>query len=203
MTASVRRRHDAMAAGLVRAENEACSSDRPETSTMHPSATHRLSSLAAGAAVLITLLGAAAAQAQVTVVAQPNHEVLLASPDPRIAANKRFVYDFWREVFEGGHMELADKYMAESYIQHNPNVATGRAPFIEFFSKRVKPQPIEAKVKAPLVAIVADGDLVVLSFVREGVDPKDPAKKYTTTWFDMFRLESGKIAEHWDPAPKL
>jgi len=33
--------------------------------------------------------------------------------------------------------------------------------------------------------------------------PKDPAKKYTTTWFDMFRLESGKIAEHWDPAPKL
>ena len=27
-----------------------------------------------------------------------------------------------------------------------------------------------------------------------------PAKKYTTTWFDMFRIENGKIAEHWDPA---
>jgi predicted SnoaL-like aldol condensation-catalyzing enzyme len=170
---------------------------------MHAPTTHRLGSLVAGAAVLVSLLGATAAQAQVAVVAQPNHEALLASPDPRIAASKRLVYDFWREVFEGGHMELADKYMAESYIQHNPNVATGRAAFIEFFSKRVKPQPIDAKVRAPLVAIVADGDLVVLSFVREGVDPKDPAKKYTTTWFDMFRLESGKIAEHWDPAPKL
>jgi predicted SnoaL-like aldol condensation-catalyzing enzyme len=144
-----------------------------------------------------------AASAQLAVVAQPNHELLLASSDAHLAANKRLVYDFWREVFEGGHMELADKYMAESYIQHNPNVATGRAAFIEAFSKRVKPQAIEAKVKAPIVAIVAEGDLVVFGFVREGTDPKDVAKKYTTTWFDMFRIESGKIAEHWDSAPKF
>jgi len=142
-------------------------------------------------------------EAQVTVVAQENHESLLASGDARAAANKRLVYDFWREVFEGGHMELADKYMAEHYIQHNPNVPTGRAAFIEAFSKRVKPQAIEARVKAPLVSIVAEGDLVVLSFVREGVDPKDASKKYTTTWFDMFRIESGKIAEHWDPAQRM
>jgi len=144
-----------------------------------------------------------AASAQLAVVAQPDQGVLLASREPHLAANKRFVYDFWREVFEGGHMELADKYMAESYIQHNPNVATGRAAFVEAFSKRVKPQPIEARIKAPVVAIVAEGDLVILSFVREGTDPKDAAKKYTTTWFDMFRIESGKIAEHWDPAQKL
>ena len=41
-----------------------------------------------------------------------------------------------------------------------------------------------------------------LSFVDERKDPKDAAKKYTTTWFDMFRVENGKIAEHWDPASK-
>ena len=58
------------------------------------------------------------------------------------------------------------------------------------------------QVKAPLVAIVAEGDIVVLSFVRESPDPKDATKKYTTTWFDMFRLEGGKIAEHWDGAQK-
>jgi predicted SnoaL-like aldol condensation-catalyzing enzyme len=97
-------------------------------------------------------------------------------------------------------MELAEKYMAESYVQHNPNVPTGRAAFIEFFSSRVKPRDIADRVKAPLVAIVADGDLVVLAFARENTDPKDPSKKYTTTWFDMFRIEGGKIAEHWDPA---
>ena len=62
--------------------------------------------------------------------------------------------------------------------------------------------PIAPAVKAPLVSIVAEGDMVVLSFVRELADPKDPAKKYTTTWFDMFRIENGKVAEHWDGAQK-
>jgi predicted SnoaL-like aldol condensation-catalyzing enzyme len=42
----------------------------------------------------------------------------------------------------------------------------------------------------------------VLSFARENVDPKDATRKYSTTWFDMFRLDGGKIAEHWDPALK-
>lgn len=141
-------------------------------------------------------------RAQVPVQANPNHEQLLASADPIIAANKRLVYDFWREVFEGGHMELAEKYMTESYIQHNPSVPTGRAGFVNLFSTFTKPKPIEPRVKAPLVAIVAEGDFVILSFVKEIVDSKDATKKYTTTWFDMFRIEGDKIAEHWDAASK-
>lgn len=145
---------------------------------------------------------ASSALAQVPVQASPNHEGFLASADPRLAANKRLVYDFYREVFEGGHMELADKYLAESYIQHNPIVPTGRAGFVEFFSRFAKPKAIEAKMKAPVVSIVAEGDLVVLSFVREYNEPADATKKYTTTWFDMFRIEAGKIAEHWDGAQK-
>jgi predicted SnoaL-like aldol condensation-catalyzing enzyme len=142
------------------------------------------------------------ALAQVPVVPAADHGALLASPDPALARNKRLVYDFWREVFEAGHMELADKYMAETYIQHNPNVPTGRAAFVDFFSRFKKPNSIAPKVGAPLVAITAERDLVILTFVREMSDPKDPAKKYTTTWFDMFRVEAGKIAEHWDPAVK-
>jgi predicted SnoaL-like aldol condensation-catalyzing enzyme len=151
---------------------------------------------------ICVLLLSGAAQGQVAVQANPNHEALLASSDARLAANKRLVYDFWREVFEAGHMDLAEKYMAESYIQHNPNVPTGRAAFVAFFSKVSKPTTIEPRIKAPLVAIVADGDLIVLGFVREVGDPKDATKKYTTTWFDMFRIEAGKIAEHWDAASK-
>ena len=145
---------------------------------------------------------APAALAQVAVQPAANQEALLASPDARLAANKRLVYAFWREVFEGAHMELADKYMAESYIQHNPNVPTGRAAFVDFFNKMKKPAPIEPRIKMPLVAIVAEGDYVVLSFARETPDPKDATRKFSTTWFDMFRLENGKIAEHWDPAQK-
>ena len=140
--------------------------------------------------------------AQVPVQASPDQEKMLASTDARVAANKRLVYDFWREVFEGGHVELADRYMAEGYIQHNPNVPTGRAAFVEFFGRVTKPKPVEPRITAPLVAMFGEGDMVVLAFAREYPDPKQPDAKYTTTWFDMFRIENGKIAEHWDPAVK-
>jgi predicted SnoaL-like aldol condensation-catalyzing enzyme len=153
-------------------------------------------------ALALLLFSSLSATAQVAVTANSDHEKLLASPDKKAAANKRLVYDFFRVVFEAGHMELADTYLAESYIQHNPNLPTGRAAFVEFFSKFAKPQPIETKLKAPVVAIVAEGNLVVITFVREGKDPKDPTKKFTTTQFDMFRIENGKIAEHWDHAEK-
>ena len=78
------------------------------------------------------------AEAQVPVESSPDHAKLLQSADPRLAANKRFVYDFWREVLEAGHMDLAPKYLAESYIQHNPNVPSGRAAFISNASSRVR-----------------------------------------------------------------
>ena len=43
---------------------------------------------------------------------------MLMNSDPQIAKNKKLVYDFWRNVFEGGHLDEAPKYMAENYIQH-------------------------------------------------------------------------------------
>ena len=79
---------------------------------------------------------------------------------------------------------------------------TGRQGFVDFFARLAGPQPIAPRVKAPLIAIVAEGNLVVLSFTREYADPKDAVRKYTTSWFDMFRVQDGKIAEHWDSALK-
>ena len=142
-----------------------------------------------------------ALRAQVSPVAGPDQERMLASADPRLAANKRLVYDFWREVLEARHMDLANKYLTESYIQHNPNVATGRAAVVKYFSQ-FPTIPVAARVKAPLIGIVAEGDLVVVSSVQPMPDAKDPTKSYTTTQFDMFRIEGGKIAEHWDPDRK-
>jgi predicted SnoaL-like aldol condensation-catalyzing enzyme len=128
---------------------------------------------------------------------------LLKSSNKKLTQNKKLVYDMWREFLEAGHMEVAEKYLAETYMQHNPNAATGRKAVVEFFSKFTKPVAIADTVKGKVVSIVAEGDLVVLSFVRELKDPNDSAKTYTTTWFDMFRIENGKIAEHWDSAEKI
>jgi predicted SnoaL-like aldol condensation-catalyzing enzyme len=154
------------------------------------------------AALALTLTFPFAARAQVAVEASKDQETLLKSSDPHLAANKRLVYDFWRSVLEGGHLDMTDKYLTEGYIQHNPTVPTGRVGFVKFFSAFAKPSTINARIQAPLVSIVAERDLVVLSFVQQLPDPKDAKKTYTTTAFDMFRIENGKIAEHWDTATK-
>ena len=127
-------------------------------------------------------------------------EELLKDRDPKLAANKKIVYDFWREVLEARHLDLAEKYMRADYMQHNPNAETGVAGFKAYFSRLGGPLPIEPKIKRQVICIVASGDLVVLSFVQDNKDSK--GQPYKTTWFDMFRIQDGKIAEHWDSATK-
>jgi predicted SnoaL-like aldol condensation-catalyzing enzyme len=139
---------------------------------------------------------------QLPVIPLGSQKTLLQSNDPKLAENKKLVYDCWRELLEAGHLELADKYLAENYMQHNPNAATGRKGFVDFFSKFAKPKPIVDTIQAPVVAIVAEGNMVVLSFAAKLPEPTDSTKTYTTTWFDMFRVENGKLAEHWDAARK-
>lgn len=150
------------------------------------------------------MLGTNMALAQVAPVGKTDaagQQAMLQSADPKLAANKKLVFDFWREVLEARHVELAEKYMTETYIQHNPNIPTGRAAFQTAFS-RMQPQEIKPTIARPLISVTAEGDLVTLAFANELTDPADPSKKYTTTWFDMFRIENGKIAEHWDSALK-
>ena len=137
--------------------------------------------------------------AQVPVTENSDHEAMLKSENPQLAKNKRLVYDMWRTLLEARQLDQADKFMAENYIQHNPAVPTGRAAFVDFFSRfGGGPQTLQDRLAAKLVAIVAEGDLVVLSFVREFDNPNKPGEKYTSTWFDMFRIENDLVAEHWD-----
>lgn len=148
-------------------------------------------------------LSSATVVAQVPVVAQDNHEAMLSSKDPTLARNKRLVYDFWREVVDAGHVEKVEFYVLDNYVQHNPNVPTGRVALVERIAKNVKQQAVQQRIRAPLVAVVAEGNLVMFCLVSEMADPANPTKKYTTTWFDLFRVQDGKIAEHWDSAAKL
>jgi predicted SnoaL-like aldol condensation-catalyzing enzyme len=142
------------------------------------------------------------AQEPVTGASDP--DALFTSTDPRLNANKQVAYHIIKELIEAGHWERADRYLTERYIQHNPLAASGRDGVVKFFTEvvKAKPAPIPAKMKSRIVAVLAEGDLVTVAYVREVKDPKDPAKSYTTTWFDMWRLKDGKADEHWDPATK-
>ncbi len=143
---------------------------------------------------LLIVSGMASAQLPVQVVT--DQQALLKSNDPKLAANKKLVFNFWTEVFQTRDMTKAPVYMREDYMQHNPIAATGRAPFMKIFGSMPK-QPKKDTID-DLVALVAEGDLVVLGFRRVCKDPNKEGQTYTTTWFDMLRIENGMIAEHWD-----
>jgi predicted SnoaL-like aldol condensation-catalyzing enzyme len=140
-------------------------------------------------------VGGTYAFAGLPVTPAADQQKLLQSTDPKLAANKKIVYDFSRVVLAGLHLDQAAKFLTDDYIQHNPNVETGLKGFLDFFSKLGSPRAIPDTVNG-LVSIQAEGDIVTMSFVNQTKDSKGVA--YTTTWFDMFRVQGGKITEHWD-----
>jgi predicted SnoaL-like aldol condensation-catalyzing enzyme len=118
--------------------------------------------------------------------------------------NLDMVLEWWRVVIQGGHLDQVAKYQAEDYIQHNPNVPTGRDGFVAFFSKFSKPKnPIPAKLENPPVVMGAKGDFVWLIWETESKDPRNPANTYHSNSFDILRIQNGKVQEHWDSAMKM
>jgi len=145
---------------------------------------------------------AGTAFAQVPPKAAPDQAALLKSDNPKEAANKKLVFDMWRAIIQGGHTEMAEQYFTKDYIQHNPNVATGRDAMVEYMKKTRKPKPIADKILFDVISIVAEGDMVMIATVSKEDDPDKPGATWVGTHFDLFRIENGKIAEHWDSVPK-
>jgi predicted SnoaL-like aldol condensation-catalyzing enzyme len=118
-------------------------------------------------------------------------------------SNLDMVLNWWRGVIQGRHIELAEKYQADDYIQHNPNVPTGRAGFVKFFSSLGPPiNPIPATLSPAPVVQGAKGDFVWLVFEHLRRDPRDPRKTYRFNSIEVLRIQNGKVQEHWDSAKK-
>ena len=107
-----------------------------------------------------------------------------------------------RDILQFGHLELAEKVMAPGYIQHNPNVPTGRAAFVDFFGRFAKPQPLTGQWKTKPTLVMASGPYVFYMIKQLRKDPDRANTVYPAFWFDMLRVENGMIQEHWDAAQK-
>jgi predicted SnoaL-like aldol condensation-catalyzing enzyme len=86
---------------------------------------------------------------------------------------------------------VIDTYVHDSYIQHSPQVMDGKAGLLEALNhlKQLPPPPPSAA--SPVVRTIADGDYVMLH-----MNIAFMGKKLAVV--DLYRLEDGKLAEHWD-----
>ncbi len=104
--------------------------------------------------------------------------------------NKEIVKSFYEEFFNGHQIEAADRYVQENYIQHNPGVAQGRAGLKEAFAKKFELDPT---FKLEIQMLIEEKDMVVVYI--KNIDPEGNTKVRVV---DIYRLEDGKLAEHWD-----
>jgi len=108
--------------------------------------------------------------------------------NPMTDTNKTTVSNAYQQLFVRKDLSAIDGYFAEPYLQHNPLAASGLDAF-RGFAQAVIPNP---KFKAERARVLADGDLVVTHSRYAGLAP------VPVIAFDLFRLEGGKIVEHWD-----
>lgn len=103
--------------------------------------------------------------------------------------NDKIVKEFYNKVFFAKNESAAADYLEEDYIQHNPNVPTGREAFINAFTLIFEQSP---NFSTQIQRIYVDGDYVIVhSFA--------PVGDTGNSIVDIFRLnDNGKIAEHWD-----
>jgi predicted SnoaL-like aldol condensation-catalyzing enzyme len=118
--------------------------------------------------------------------------------------NKDVVARFYNDVFIHHDMTRLDTYMRDDYIQHNPDCPQGKAGFIEFFEVIFKAIP---NFKYTLHKMVAEDDIVMAFSATTGthtggewLQKKATGNKLDYNVVDIFRVQDGKIAEHWDVA---
>lgn len=104
--------------------------------------------------------------------------------------NKVFVKNFVNDILVNGKMDkLASYFDGDNYIQHNPQIADGLSGLGSAL-KAMAEQGITMKYTS-IHKVLGEGNFVLV--ISEGTFA-DTASSF----YDLFRVENGKIAEHWD-----
>ena len=103
-------------------------------------------------------------------------------------ANKKLVADFYQQLFGDKDVSAIDKYIGNVYIQHNPGLPDGPEALKAGATQWFKGAP---KEKIDIQHLAADGNLVFIHL-------KSKNGEKVNSVIDIFKVENGKITEHWD-----
>jgi predicted SnoaL-like aldol condensation-catalyzing enzyme len=107
-------------------------------------------------------------------------------------ANKTAVVAFYKLALMEGDVEKAFQlYAGPTYRQHNPLVEDGMGGVRKFVAWIVANHP---GARGEIKRVFADGDYVILHSHWHGLSDNAAGEAVV----DIFRLESGKVVEHWD-----
>jgi steroid delta-isomerase-like uncharacterized protein len=140
--------------------------------------------------------GSSSLQAIVAEEIQPQQTQEVQMSDP-----KALLARFSAKIFAEKDFMTLSGLMREDYIQHNPLVQQGSIGFKNFFEAWFKASP---DFRFELKQIVSEGDKVWVYGTYSGTHMGDwlgiPAigKAYSFDAVDIFRVQDGKLAEHWD-----
>lgn len=104
--------------------------------------------------------------------------------------NKAVVVDYYRTAFGGDPEKAVADHFGDRYIQHNPQAENGPEAFIGFVRWLRGEYPA---VQLHIKRVIAEGDFVV-THSHLVLTPGEPGRALA----DFFRLENGKVVEHWD-----
>lgn len=116
-------------------------------------------------------------------------------------SHKDLVRAFFDHVLNAGRLDLAKEYVAPDYVQHNPMVPQGFQGFLDGLAAwRASFPDYHSTIKD----VIAEGDRVWVWHTARGTQQGSfgnlPAsgRAFELDVLDVFRVENGKFAEHWD-----